>query len=350
VICPTCHRAFTDPAQRFCVDDGARLQEGEAPSIRVAEIKPTAELGKLVAGRYAVRGFIGEGGMSRVYLAEDATSGEPVAVKIMKREQVSNRLARERFLREVEVAAKIGHPNVVRILDAGERADRSPFLVMEFLSGETLGDVLDREGRLELDFVLPLLCQAASGLAAAHAAGVVHRDVKPENLFLVAGGGLKLVDFGVAKLKEGTVTAAGMALGTVPYMAPEQALADPVDGRTDVWGLGITAFHLLTGTLPFEGEDDVHTTAQVIYAPTPALAARRPELDPRVDRAVSAATRKNPENRYASMNAFLEDLERLVGDRPGELVGAVAHVVPDGYAPRNPMSQTAARFLRSLVV
>jgi serine/threonine protein kinase len=249
----------------------------------------------------------------------------------------------------VEVAAKIGHPNVVRILDAGERADRSPFLVLEFLSGETLGDVLDREGRLELDFVLPLLRQAAAGLAAAHAAGVVHRDVKPENLFLVAGGGLKLVDFGVAKLKEGTVTAAGMALGTVPYMAPEQALADPVDGRTDVWGLGITAFHLLTGALPFEGEDDVHTTARVIYAPTPALAARRPELDPRVDRAVFAATRKNPENRYPSMTAFLEDLERLLGERPGELVGATPRVVPDGYEPRNPMSKTAARFLRTLV-
>lgn len=293
-------------------------------------------------------GFLGEGGMSRVYLAEDATTGEHVAVKIMKREQVSNRLARERFLREVEVAAKIRHPNVVRILDAGERADRSPFLVLEFLAGETVGDLLDREGALEPGFVLAVLRQAAAGLAAAHTAGVVHRDVKPENLFLVAGGGLKLVDFGVAKLKAGAVTATGMALGTVPYMAPEQALADPVDGRTDVWGLGITAYHLLTGELPFEGEDDAHTTAQVIYAPTPAASARRPGLDPDVDRAIAAATRKHPDNRYPSMTAFLEDLERLLGERPGEIVGAAAVVDPDGYTPSNPMSRTAARFLRGL--
>jgi serine/threonine-protein kinase len=347
VICPECHRAFDDPAQRFCVDCGARLVDG--PTVRVAGVQPTAELGKLIAGRYAVRGFVGEGGMARVYLAEDVATGVPVAVKILKREHVQNRLARERFLREIDAAAHVDHPGVVRILDAGERPDRAPFLVLEFLSGETAAAVLDRVPFLREDFALPIVRSAASALAAAHAAGIVHRDVKPENLFLVAGGGLKVVDFGMAKLKEGIVTATGVALGTVPYMAPEQALADPVDARTDVYALGVTAFHLLTGRLPFDDESDARTTAQILFLPAPAPSAVRPGIDPRVDRVLLAAVRKRPENRYASMALMLADLERLLGERDGEVEPPDLAVDPDAYEPQNSMSRTAARMLRTLV-
>ncbi|MFT3776272.1 MAG: serine/threonine-protein kinase [Minicystis sp.] len=346
MICPECHRAYDDPHLRFCVDDGARLVDG--PAVRISDVRPTAELGQLVAGRYAIKGFLGEGGMARVYLAEDAKSGAPVAVKILRREQVGNRLARERFLREVDAAAHIDHPNVVRILDAGERADRAPFLVLEFLAGETVADLLDREPFLREDFALPVGRSAASALAAAHAAGVVHRDVKPENLFLVAGGGLKVVDFGVAKLKEGVVTAAGMALGTVPYMAPEQALADPIDGRTDVYGLGITLFHMLTGRLPFDHEDDARTTAELLYVAAPRPSALRPGIDPRIDAVVLAAVRKRPELRYPSMAALLADLERLLGERDGD-IDPPASATADVYEPQNPMSRTAARFFRGLV-
>jgi serine/threonine-protein kinase len=348
VICPACLRSYADPDVLFCGHDGARLVE--APALKEAIVHPTGELGAIVADRYAIQGFVGAGGMARVYVAEDTTSGQRVAVKILRRDQISNRLARERFLREIEIARAIDHPNVVRIVDAGERADRSPFLVLEFLRGESVGEVLSREPYyLPERFALMLAKQASLGLGAAHAAGVIHRDVKPDNLFIGADGVLKVVDFGMAKLKEGVVTATGMTVGTVPYMAPEQALADNVDARTDVYGLGVTLFHMLAGCLPFDTDRDPLLVAQHLYVAPPAPTSIRPSLDPRVDRVVLTAMRKRPENRYPSMAALAADLERVLGERPGELQAPPLQIEPDLYEPANPMSRTAARFLRSLV-
>ena len=367
MICPTCKRVFPDPATRFCVEDGTPLAEpvGDdggsdpipqlrvvdfpVPAIRETTVHPTGELGMLFKGRYTIRGFVGAGGMARVYLAEDVATGDRVALKILRREQAGNRLSRERFLREVHVARNLQHPCVARIIDAGERADRCPFLVLEFLSGESMGDVLERERRFSQPCALAWTSEAASALDAAHRASVVHRDVKPDNLFLTVDGRLKVVDFGFAKLKEGSVTATGMTVGTAPYMAPEQIVADPVDGRTDVYGLGVTMFHMLAGSLPFDAESDAHLVAQHLYAPPPAPSSRRPGLDPRIDRIVLAAMRKRPENRYPSMAALLEDVERVLGRRPGALAAPAIAVEPDAYQPRNPMSRTAARFLRGLV-
>ena len=317
--------------------------------IHTATVHPTGESGAVVQGRYAIRGFVGEGGMARVYLAEDAANGERVAVKILRREQAGDRLSRQRFLREVDVARTLHHPNIARILGAGERPDRSPFLVLEFLSGESLGDLLDREPRLPEPYALELMREAASALVAAHEAGVIHRDIKPDNLFLTMDRRLKIVDFGFAKLKEGAVTATGMTVGTVPYMAPEQALADPVDGRTDVYGLGVTMFHALTGSLPFDDESDAKVVAAHLYLPPPAPSARRPGLDPRLDDVVLAALRKRPGNRYPSMQALLEDIERLLGARGGPIAAPAPVYEPDVYEARNPMSRSAARHLRALV-
>lgn len=353
MMCPTCHRSFADPEQLFCNEDGTRLAPApappRAPTIREAKVHPTGEIGAVIEGRYVIRGFVGEGGMARVYLAEDTTTGGQVALKILRREQAGNRLSRERFLREIDVAATLHHPNIARILDAGERPDRSPFLVLDFLSGEAMGDVLERERRFREPFALELVKEAASALAAAHHAGIVHRDVKPDNLFLTVDGRLKVVDFGMAKLKEGSVTATGMTVGTVPYMAPEQALADPVDGRTDVYGLGVTMFHMLTGRLPFDADGDARVVAQHLYTPPPAPSSRCPGLDPRIDRVVLAMLRKRPDNRYPTMQALLEDVERLLGERAGEIAPPPLVIEPDAYEPQNPMARTAARFLRSYV-
>jgi serine/threonine protein kinase len=353
MICPICQRAFSDPDIAFCVEDGTRLVDAPPasalviPTIREAPVLPTREIGAVVEGRYVIHGFVGEGGMARVYLAQDLHDGARVALKILRREQVANRASRERFLREIDVAASLVHPGIVRILDAGERADRSPYLVLEFLSGESMGDVLERETRFGERYALELTRAAADALSAAHAAGVVHRDVKPDNLFLTLDGQVKVVDFGFAKLKEGSVTATGMTVGTVPYMAPEQLLADPVDGRTDVYGLGVTLFHMLTGSLPFDDESDSKVVAHHLYTAPPAPSARRAGLDPRVDSVVARALGKRPEDRYPSMGALLEDVERLLGRRGGEVAAPVAP--RDGYVPQNPMSRAAARFLRGLV-
>jgi len=362
MICPTCQRAFADPEQVFCHEDGARLVAGveaveaaaplarSIPTVREAVVHPTRETGAVVEGRYVIRGFIGEGGMARVYLAEDARTGGRVALKILRREHAGNTVSRERFLRELDVAAALVHPSIARILDAGERPDRVPFMVLEYLEGESMGDVLERERSFPEPWALARVRDAASALAAAHAAGVVHRDVKPDNLFLTVDGRLKVVDFGFAKLKEGAVTATGMTVGTVPYMAPEQALADPVDGRTDVYGLGVTLFHMLTGSLPFDSRNDARLVAAHLYEPVPAPSSRSPGLDPRVDRVVQGALRKRPEHRYPSMEALLADVERILGERSGPLAPPPPPAPgTDLYEPQNPMSRAAARYLRGLV-
>lgn len=348
MLCPLCHLAFDDPSQAFCTADGALLVEG--PVILKVTPRDGAAVGSVLAGRYLVKGLIGRGGLARVYLAEDTESHEQVAVKILDPEQVQSRQVRERFLREVEIASKIGHPNIARILGSGEDAERAPFIVLEYLVGESLGDLLAREGRVPQDFALLLARRAAAALATAHSVGVVHRDVKPDNLFLVRDGSvLKVFDFGMAKLQESAFTATGMTLGTVPYMAPEQAMADPVDGRADVYGLGITLFKLLTGRLPFNTRDDAVLVAHHLYTPLPLPSAFCPDIDPRVERLILAATRKRPDNRYPSMRALLEDVGRILGERDGELEAPEPTTLPDIYVPQNPIARSATRHLRGLV-
>jgi serine/threonine-protein kinase len=336
MICPSCLRTY-DADATFCPADGARLAA------------PTARDGVVVDGRYVLRGLIGEGGTAHVYLAEDTQAGTGVAVKVLKREHTASRVVRERFLCEVEVAAAIGHPNVVRILDAGELPDRAPFMVLELLSGETVAARLGREGALAVDVAFGLAKAIASALSAAHAAGIVHRDIKPDNVFLPRGGGLKVVDFGMAKLREGMVTAAGLALGTVPYMAPEQALADPIDGRTDVYGLGVTLFRMVTGRLPFSTDNDARLVAQHLYVAPARPSAVRPGIDPRAEEIILACLRKWPINRYVSMDALIEDLERVLGERPGPIEPPPLLREPDSYEPVNPMSRSVAKLLRGLV-
>ncbi|WP_437275534.1 serine/threonine-protein kinase [Sorangium sp. So ce375] len=348
MICPRCHRAYTDRSYGFCPDDGARLVQSLSAAPPPAQ--PTRQFGAILEDRYVIQGFIGAGGMSRVYLAADSRTKEQVAIKILNRSFAADRAQRERFLRELEVAAALGHPSIVRVLDAGERKDGSPFIVLELLTGESLGVLLRREVAVSEAVALPLIRQAASALAAAHAAGIIHRDVKPDNLFLVRSQGgprvLKMMDFGFAKVKTGPATAAGLVLGTVPYMAPEQALADPIDGRTDVYALGVTMFRMLAGQLPFSSPDDVVVVAQHACTPAPRLSTIRPGIDRRLEALVATALRKAPGNRYDSMQSLLEDLERILGVRPGEPIGAPLRKTPDVYEPVNPAAREALKFLR----
>ena len=351
MLCPRCDRAYDD-TQRFCPEDGSALVE-VPPNPSYVVVKPTRELGAVIDGRWVICGFLGEGGMARVYLAEDAKTRERVAVKILGREHAGDRVTRERFLREIDVAAEIGHPNIAKVLDAGHRADGSPFLVIELLVGETVGERLRREKVLSQEVMLAIVRQVASALAAAHEAGVIHRDIKPDNVFLVDNPSgelrVKVMDFGMAKLREGPVTQMGLTVGTLAYMAPEQALADPLDGRTDIYALGVMMFRLLTGRLPFETANDPLLVAQLLYVPPPSLRAWYPNLDPRIEALILTALRKIPGNRQASMGDLLEDVERILGMRAGDPIGAPMRIEPDVYAPQNPMSKTTARFLRELV-
>lgn len=347
MFCVRCHREY-DGGHRFCPYDGTELVEG--PQLDLLRCRPTRHRGILLGDRYEVRGYLGKGAMARVYLAEDRVSRRPVAIKVLESAHLRTSRTRERFLREAKVAAMIAHPNIVRVLDTGQRSDGAPFLVMEYLFGESLGDCLRRGGHMDTDIALPVLRHAASGLAAAHLAGIVHRDVKPDNIFLVGEPGdpyaVKVLDFGLAKIQaQSGLTAFGVAVGTVEYMAPEQVVSDRPDARTDIYGLGVVMFRVFTGELPFPRVDDSDLLAQQLVTPPPRPSERRPGLERAVEAVILKAIRKQPENRYPSMAALIEDLERLAGDRPGRLAALDPLAAPDDiYVPRGAFAKNATAY------
>lgn len=319
----------------------------------------------MLKDRYLILGLVGEGAMASVYAAEDTVTGEPVAIKMLRIVGSQSR-QRERFFHEVLAAAAIGHPNIIQVYDVGETSDRTPFLVMEFLRGETLGDRLRREGKLSPEVGLPLFLQIASALASAHQKGITHRDIKPDNIFLVGALGdahqAKVVDFGLAKSSL-QLTAMGTAVGTAEYMAPEQALTDPVDGRTDIYALGVVLFRTLAGRLPLEGNDPTELLArQVIVPPSLPFPDSRvefsedPEQQPdptlvlraRIGLVIRKALRKNPAHRYSTMEALSADLEYLLGLRDGPLE-ARNITGEDLYLPVGPFSRNViGQFYRLL--
>lgn len=307
--------------------------------------------GAVLAGRYQVRGFLTRGATARVYLAEDLLTRSAVVVKMLSAETAASAEFRARLVREAEAAKNIVHPNVVTVLDAGQTDEGAPFLVMEALVGESLGEYLRREGSIPFDTALILLKQAAAGLAAAHRAGVVHRDVKPDNFLLLGPRGepygLKVIDFGLAKLwnGEGASSGAHNILGTAEYMAPEQILVEGVDPRSDVYSLGVVMFRLFTGHLPFESVGQADLLRHQLFSSVPPPSWLNDELDPRVDRVVLAATRKHREHRYPSMDAVIGDLDVLLGLAARELTAPSLPPTPDAYRPSTERGREAVSLL-----
>ncbi|WP_437953251.1 serine/threonine-protein kinase [Sorangium sp. So ce296] len=355
MLCPRCHRRYADD-HRFCPHDGERLVQ--SLDIRRIRAKPTEHVGTVVADRYRVRGLIGSGGMAQVFLAEDTQGGAPVALKLLEPRLRREPKVKARFLLEAKAAATVAHPNIVEVLDIGLH-EGSPYLVMEFLFGESLSSLLLREKRLSPEAGLPILLQAAAGLGAAHRAGIVHRDVKPANVFLVGEKGdawaAKVVDFGFAKLYEHSgLTQAGVTVGTLEYMAPEQTISDPPDARTDVYGFGVLMYRMFSGRLPFSvtrGSSPVLSPAmeeamvlanQLMTPPPPPNLGASPTARS-LEAVILKCLRKRPENRYASMEALVEDLGRL--GRPGALAADAPIASPDVYAAQTPYGEHAARFL-----
>ena len=310
--CPRCFRQW--PAEfRFCPHDGATTVTRLDPSM--ARASSTGLADTVIGRRWLIRGLVGKGNVARVYLGEDTQGGRLVAVKILDKRHRGNADTRGRFLREAQAVASIGHPNIVKMLEAGIREDDGvPYLVMEFLFGETLGRFVTRHGGGPLGLVLPALQQAAAALHAAHDKGVVHRDVKPDNLYLVGEPGdaweMKVLDFGLSRLVDRSYTAAGMLLGTPSYMAPEQVLGEPADARTDVYALGMVLYHALTGMLPFAGADDAVVLAHQVHS-TPMVPSELCELGERFDAVVMRALRKDPAQRHPDMLALAADLRAL---------------------------------------
>ena len=256
-----------------------------------------------VAGRYVLRTTLGRGGMAEVFAAHDLVLDRAVAVKLIGAHLAQDSRVAARFRREARTAASLAHPNVVAVHDAGTHED-TPYLVMELLEGGTLADLLAQEGRLAAGRMRTILADVAAGLAAAHARGLVHRDVKPSNLLFTRDGLAKIGDFGIAGMAEATRSDGSALHGSVPYLAPEQARGAGTDARADVYALGCVVFEALTGTPPFVGETPAATVAMHLHRDPPSPGDVADGIPTEVADAVKRALAKDPAERFGSVTAF----------------------------------------------
>ena len=270
-------------------------------------------------GRYKDPVLIGSGGMGAVYRALDPSLDRTVAIKVL-----THREPRyvERFRREAQVLAKIMHPSIIQIYEivGGDEDAFDPYIVMEYFAGKPL-DLLLKEGNLSATQVVSILLQCAEGLKKAHANAVIHRDIKPANLMMSDAGDLKILDFGIAKALDAKTDLTGQTvLGTPYYMSPEQAMGRTIDGRTDIYSLGITAFHLFTGTRPFEAKSKVDVMLAQVKTPLPDMRALVPDADPRFVKLIERMCAKKQADRPQSCVALIDELSAL----PRSLGGRVA--------------------------
>jgi eukaryotic-like serine/threonine-protein kinase len=270
---------------------------------------PAAE-GRLIAGRYRVERRLGGGGMAEVFLARDTTLGRLVAVKVLRERLADDPEFVARFHREARAAAALNHPNVVAIHDRGGAA-ASSYIVMEYVPGETLKERIQRDGRLSPAAARDIECDLLAALQAAHDGGVVHRDVTAQNVLLSADGRVKVADFGIAHFGSSVLTSTGVVMGTSRYLSPEQARGEPTDRRSDLYSAGVVLFEMLTGRLPFEGDNDLAIALRHASEPAPAPSSLEPDLPPALDTIVGRALRKDPAERFQTAHEFAGALGAL---------------------------------------
>jgi serine/threonine-protein kinase len=289
-------------------------------------------LGTLLSARYRLDARVGSGGMSTVYRAFDTTLEREVAIKLMNREIAGKPEQLERFRREARAVAQLSHPHIVGIIDAGEDSGR-PYIVFEYVEGETLKQRIRRLGRLPIGEAVAYAIEIARALEAAHARSIVHRDVKPQNVLIDEEGSAKVTDFGIARTlddEEEGLTADGRVLGTTDYVSPEQALGHPVTGQSDLYSLGIVLFEMLTGDVPYRGENQVAVAMKHVREPLPDVQVRRPEVSAALAAVVDRATDKELPRRYADAAAMIADLEdalAIEAARAGHTTGEATTVL-----------------------
>jgi len=265
----------------------------------------------LVGGRYRLQGLIGRGGMASVWRATDTVLERTVAVKRLHARLHDDPELAERFRREGTAVARLSHPNLVRLLDQGQDGDE-PFLVFELVEGRDLKTMIRHDGRLAPREAASVCAQVARALAAAHAAGVVHRDIKSHNVMVTPDGVAKLTDFGIARIVEGggaSLTKTGIVMGSSDYLAPEQAEGRDVEPRSDVYSLGVVLFEALTGRLPFQGENAVAVATKHVYEEAPDPRSIAPDVPKTLAAACLRALRKRPGDRFPTADAFADALD-----------------------------------------
>ena len=296
---------------------------------------------EVIGARYVIHELLARGGTSTVYRATDARTCSPVAVKVLNDGGMRRSEAIEQFSQEVITLRSISHPQIVAYRDAGIHRG-SPYCVMEYLSGPSLHRYVRDHGALAPSVALQVVRSIARGLETLHASGFVHRDVTASNVLLDMDGerivGAKLVDLGLVHVSAAPEVQSPARMGTPGYMAPEQALTERIDPRTDVDALGTTLFLALTGELPFNGEHERAIATQVL-APMPRPSSEVEGLAAGIDTIVQTAARKNRGNRYASVHAMRIDLERALGMRSEHVQGAPIRVWPDAYQTETNLGQ-----------
>jgi serine/threonine-protein kinase len=315
-VCTICGTEYPDD-QSFCPADGSALKSTGG----VADM-----VGSIVADQYRILKKLGEGGMGAVYLAEHVKMGRKTAIKVISRSLAEDPDAIARFNREAANAAKINHPNVCAVYDFGDTPDGVIYLAMEFIEGESLTDLVNREGALPPRRAARIVSQTAEALDAAHAFGIVHRDLKPDNIMITKSRDgadfAKVVDFGIAKAAGGdekqNVTKTGLVVGTPEYMSPEQLSGDKVDGRSDIYSLALVAFRMLTGSLPFPAETAQEVMIMRLTNEPQRLDEAAPGVDfpPALQQVLDQGLKRMPQDRYASAARFGADLVKAVSGMP----------------------------------
>ncbi len=342
--CPRCG-SVAHPGQKFCEQCGTPLPENGG--VGAASVGPPTDnvaqglVGRTIAGKYKVVKLLGEGGMGCVYVAEQSmgTTTRKVALKTLHLELSSDPKIRARFEREVATVAHLEHPNTIKVFDSGTADGGMLYIVMELAVGRTLADLIEKEGALDPDRAAKILIQVCGSLEEAHAHGIVHRDLKPENIMLVERLGqkdvVKVLDFGIAKNRDeenrgAKLTQQGTVLGTPPYMSPEQFTGAALDVRSDIYSLGVVAYEMLTGRLPFEAASafewaTLHMTAQPRPIEEQPMGSRVPVV---MREAVHRALRKIPSERFSSITEFAAALTTPVAQRTAKTATDVAVAEP----------------------
>jgi serine/threonine-protein kinase len=299
-------------------------------------------VGELIAGRYELEELVGSGGMSNVFRAHDQLLERTVALKILHEQYTRDEDYVERFRREARAVAQLAHPNIVTVIDRGEQDGRQ-FIVFEYVHGQNLKD-LSASGPLDPREAIRLALQVAHALSFAHDRGLVHRDVKPQNVLLNDDGQAKVTDFGIARsLDVHGVTQTGTVLGTSDYIAPEQARGQKVDPKTDIYSLGVVLYELLTGEVPFSGDNFVAVAMRHVSEPPPSVLDHRPDCPVRLDLAVQRAMAKDPVDRFASMNDFCAELEACLAELESRDGEGATMIVPPPPRPRRARPQRERR-------